>query len=141
MYIRLVYGKEGDSFANCIYLFIYLFIQNIFTSHFFVTMQNEREEPSNAELSGKSNSYLTISPEGNKIKDDYTVDVQVSYSLPLLLIIYLMVLGFLFLFFSFCTVMDTFVQSTCYIWLIFFTVKNHIIECKIIHMLIVVQIL
>lgn len=38
--------------------------------------KNEREEPSNAKVSGKSNSYLTISPEENKLKDDYTVDEQ-----------------------------------------------------------------
>ncbi|XP_036058141.1 SUN domain-containing ossification factor isoform X4 [Onychomys torridus] len=38
--------------------------------------KNEREEPSNAELSGKLNSYLPIPPEENKLKDDYTVDVQ-----------------------------------------------------------------
>lgn len=38
--------------------------------------KNEREEPSNAKLSEKSNSYLTISPEENKLKDDYTVDEQ-----------------------------------------------------------------
>ncbi|ERE70968.1 protein osteopotentia-like protein [Cricetulus griseus] len=37
---------------------------------------NEREEPSNAELSGKLNSYLPIPPEENKVKDDYAVDVQ-----------------------------------------------------------------
>lgn len=38
--------------------------------------KNEREEPSNAKVSEKSNSYLTISPEENKLKDDYTVDEQ-----------------------------------------------------------------
>ncbi|CAH6789368.1 Suco [Phodopus roborovskii] len=38
--------------------------------------KNEREEPSNAELSGKLNSYLPIPPEENKVKDDYSVDVQ-----------------------------------------------------------------
>ncbi|XP_035298271.1 SUN domain-containing ossification factor isoform X1 [Cricetulus griseus] len=38
--------------------------------------KNEREEPSNAELSGKLNSYLPIPPEENKVKDDYAVDVQ-----------------------------------------------------------------
>ncbi|XP_034368901.1 SUN domain-containing ossification factor isoform X1 [Arvicanthis niloticus] len=38
--------------------------------------KNEREEPSNAELSGKSNSYLTLSPEEDKLRDDYTVDVK-----------------------------------------------------------------
>ncbi|KAL1769916.1 SUN domain-containing ossification factor isoform X1 [Sigmodon hispidus] len=38
--------------------------------------KNEREEPRNAELSGKLNSYLPIPPEENKLKDDYVVDVQ-----------------------------------------------------------------
>ncbi|XP_038204976.1 SUN domain-containing ossification factor isoform X2 [Arvicola amphibius] len=38
--------------------------------------KDERKEPSNAELSGKLNSYLPILPEENKLKDDYTVDVQ-----------------------------------------------------------------
>ncbi|KAH0506667.1 SUN domain-containing ossification factor [Microtus ochrogaster] len=37
---------------------------------------DERKEPSNAELLGKLNSYLPILPEENKLKDDYTVDVQ-----------------------------------------------------------------
>uniref|UniRef100_A0A8C8Z7X6 SUN domain-containing ossification factor n=1 Tax=Prolemur simus TaxID=1328070 RepID=A0A8C8Z7X6_PROSS len=36
----------------------------------------EREEPINAELSGKSGSNLPISPEEHKLKDDYVVDVQ-----------------------------------------------------------------
>lgn len=38
--------------------------------------KNEREEPSNAELSGKLNSYLPVPPEESKVKDDYAVDVQ-----------------------------------------------------------------
>nr|XP_048277605.1 SUN domain-containing ossification factor isoform X2 [Myodes glareolus] len=38
--------------------------------------KDERKEPSSAELSGKLNSYLPILPEENKLKDDYTVDVQ-----------------------------------------------------------------
>ncbi|XP_045403305.1 SUN domain-containing ossification factor isoform X3 [Lemur catta] len=36
----------------------------------------EREEPINAELSGKSDSNLPVSPEEHKLKDDYVVDVQ-----------------------------------------------------------------
>lgn len=46
---------------------------------FFVAIQDEREGPINAELSGKVGSSLPVPPEEHKLKDDYIVNVQVSF--------------------------------------------------------------
>lgn len=58
-----------------------LFCETFYQVVFFLcfAIQDEREGPINAELLGKVGSNLLIPPEERKLKDDDSVDIQVSY--------------------------------------------------------------